>query len=127
MPDPAEPALAHYRVDRESSGLMASKRKFKRIAEEAARYGDPAPERSRDIVRIYDREGNVVFERDWGENRSAALEQEATIVEDLLRLSLVSFRARYGIPLAGPAGGEALSPEGVDHGPGGSEGPSSGA
>ena len=92
-------AAARYRVDRESTGVKASKRKLRKIGAEAVKHGDPVPEPPRDIIRIYDREGNAVFERDWGENRSAALDQEATIVDDLLHLDVLSFQARYSIPI----------------------------
>lgn len=90
-------AAAHYRVERDSTGLRASKRKLKRIAQDAAKHGDPVPEESRDVVRIVDREGFVVMERDWGHNRQAAVEEEARIVEDLLNLDVARFRTRYGI------------------------------
>lgn len=88
------------------------------MADAAARHGDPVPEGSRDLIRIYDRSGKIVFERDWGGNRPAAQQEEARIVEDLLRLDLLAFRARYMIPPddaeteasrdAGRAGSEAL-------------------
>ncbi|MGH2725932.1 MAG: hypothetical protein ACRDKS_03045, partial [Actinomycetota bacterium] len=50
-----------------------------------------------DVVRILDREGAIVNERDWGQNRDAAAAEEARIVEDLLSLDVVQFRAKYGI------------------------------
>ena len=90
-------AAAHYRVERDSTGLRASKRKMRKIAEVAARHGDPVPEESSDVIRIVDREGVVVLERDFGRNRDAAIEEEARIVEDLLKLDVARFRTRYGI------------------------------
>lgn len=90
-------AAKHYRVERDSTGLKASKRKIRRIAEDAARHGDPIPDEAHDVVRIYDREGNVVMERDWGQNRQAAVDEEASIVDDLLKLDVMRFRSRYGI------------------------------
>ena len=90
-------AAAHYRVERDSTGLRASKRKLRKIAEVAARHGDPVPEESSDVIRIVDREGVVVLERDFGRNRDAAIDEEARIVEDLLKLDVARFRTRYGI------------------------------
>ena len=90
-------AAAHYRVERDSTGLRASKRKLRKIAEVAARHGDPVPEEASDVIRIIDREGAVVLERDFGRNRDAAIEEEARIVEDLLKLDVARFRTRYGI------------------------------
>ena len=90
-------AAAHYRVERDSTGLHASKRKLRKIAQEAVRQGDPVPEESHDVVRILDRDGVVVMERDWGNNRQAAMEEEARIVDDLLKLDVARFRTRYGI------------------------------
>lgn len=95
-------AAMHYRVERDSSGLSASKRKLKKIAAEAAKHGEAAPEESHDVVRIVDRDGEVVMERDWGRNRQAAMEEEARIVEDLLHLDVVRFRARYAIGFEAP-------------------------
>lgn len=100
-------AAAHYRVERESTGVKASKRKLKRIAEDALRHGGPAPEEAHDVIRIYDREGNVVWEKDWGNNREAAIADEARIVEDLLALDVVAFRARHGVPLPTAEGNDA--------------------
>lgn len=99
MEEPSEKdwAAAHYRVERDSTGVKTSRRKLRRIAEEAARHGDPIPEEARDVVRIYDREGRVVMERDWGQNRDAAVAEQARIVDDLLHMDVVHFRARYGI------------------------------
>lgn len=90
-------AAAHYRVERDSTGLHASKRKLRKIAQEAAKHGDPVPEQSSDVVRIVDRDGVVVMERDFGKNREAAIQEEARIVEDLLHLDVARFRTRYGI------------------------------
>lgn len=97
-PKPEEDwAALHYRVERDSSGVKTSRRKLRRIAEQAAELGFPIPEESHDVVRILDREGRIVMERDWGANRQAAVEEEARIVEDLLHLNVIHFRARYGI------------------------------
>lgn len=95
--EPTDWAAMHYRVERDSTGLSASKRKLRKIAAEAAKHGEVAPEESHDVVRIIDREGVVVMERDWGRNRQAAMDEEARIVDDLLTLNVVQFRARYGI------------------------------
>ncbi len=99
-------AAAHYRVERDSTGLHASKRKLRKIAQEAVKHGDPVPEPSNDVVRILDREAVVVLERDFGKNREAAIQEEARIVEDLLNLDVARFRTRYGITVgvegAGP-------------------------
>lgn len=100
-------AAAYYRVERDSTGLAASKRKLRKIAQEAAKHGDPVPEQSNDVIRILDREGVIVLERDFGKNREAAMMEEARIVEDLLKLDVIHFRARYGITVdvEEPAGG----------------------
>ena len=90
-------AAKHYRVERDSTGVKTSRRKLKRIAEQAAKHGDPIPTQSHDVVRIIDRDGVIVSERDWGGNRDAALEEEARIVDDLLHLDVVEFRAKYGL------------------------------
>ncbi|HJR18281.1 MAG TPA: hypothetical protein VJ922_01045 [Actinomycetota bacterium] len=104
-------AAKHYRVERDSTGLRASKRKLRRIAQEAAKHGDPVPEESHDVVRIVDREGVVVMERDWGHNRQAAIEEEARIVEDLLHLDVARFRTRYGIGIEIGVEADDLPPE----------------
>lgn len=99
-------AAAHYRVERDSTGLRASKRKMRKIAEVAARHGDPVPEESNDVIRVIDREGVVVLERDFGRNRDAAIDEEARIVEDLLKLDVARFRTRYGITVEADAPAE---------------------
>jgi hypothetical protein len=73
------------------------KRQRRKATEQAIQFGDPVPDDPHDVVRIYDREGNVAFEQDWGTNRSGALAHEARIVDDLLKLDALQFRARYGI------------------------------
>ena len=88
---------------------MASKRKLKKVAEQAVRFGDPTPEDPHDVLRILDRGGTVVFERDWGRDRPSAMAQETQIVDDLLRLDVLRFRAKWGI--APPANEEPPSPE----------------
>lgn len=73
------------------------KRQRRKATEQAIEFGGPVPDDPHDVVRIYDRVGNVVFEQDWGSNRPGALAQEAKIVDDLLTLDVLQFRARYGI------------------------------
>ena len=90
-------AAAWYRVERDSSGVMMRKRQRKKATEQAISLGGPVPEPNEDVVRIYDRSGRVVFERDWGERRPEAMAQEAQIVDDLLKLDVVVFRGKYGI------------------------------
>jgi hypothetical protein len=90
-------AAVHYRVERDSRGVMMRKRQRRKATEQAIEFGDPVPDDPHDVVRIYDREGNVAFEQDWGTNRPGALAQEAKIVDDLLTLDVLQFRARYGI------------------------------
>ena len=90
-------AAAHYRVERESSGIVMRKRVRKKAVEQAIQFGDPVPDEPHDVVRIYDRAGNIAFEQDWATNRSGAMTQEARIIDDLLHLDVMSFRARYGI------------------------------
>lgn len=90
-------AAAHYRIERESHGVMMRKRQRRKATEHAIQFGDPVPDDPHDVVRIYDRAGNVAFEQDWGANRPGALAQEAKIVDDLLTLDVMQFRARYGI------------------------------
>ena len=90
-------AAAHYRVERESRGVVMRKRQRRKATEYAIQFGDPVPDDPHDVVRIYDREGNVAFEQNWGTNRPGALAQEAKIVDDLLTLDVLQFRARYGI------------------------------
>ena len=98
-------AAAHYRVERDSTGLHASKRKLRKIAQDAAKHGDPVPEQSNDVIRILDRDGVVVMERDFGKNREAAIQEETRIVEDLLDLDVARFRTRYGITAGVAAAG----------------------
>ena len=90
-------AAAHYRVERETTGMMMRKRRRKKASQAAASLGQPEPEQPHDVVRIYDRSGGVVFSRDWGSSRPEAIAHEARIVEDLLHLDVHSFRSRYGI------------------------------
>lgn len=105
--DDANWAAAHYRVERDSTGLMMSKRKRRRAAAQAAQFGDPTPEEPNDVVRIFDRQGRVVLERDWGRDRPSAMTQEGQIVDDLLRLDVLKFRAKWGIPSPELVGDEA--------------------
>lgn len=110
--DEANWAAAHYRVERFSTGLMMSKRKRKKAAEQAVKFGDPTPEEPHDIIRMFDRDGTVVYERDWGRDRPSAMAQEAQIVDDLLRMNVNLFRAKWGIPLPAPADATDDGPEG---------------
>ena len=110
-------AAAHYRVERESRGVVMRKRQRRKATEQAIQFGDPVPDDPHDVVRIYDREGNVAFEQDWGNNRPGALAQEAKIVDDLLTLDVLQFRARYGIlaqpDVPPPRSGAAKKPGGA--------------
>jgi len=90
-------AGAHYRVERESRGVLMRKRQRRKAAEQAIFHGGPVPEPPDDVVRIFDRTGEVVFEREWGADRTQAVAQEAQIIDDLLHLDVLAFRARYGI------------------------------
>ena len=90
-------AAAHYRVERESTGVVMRKTQRRKATAQAIQFGDPVPEDPHDVVRIYDRAGAIAFEQDWGTNRSGALALEARIIDDLLHLDVFSFRARYGI------------------------------
>ena len=91
-------AAAYYRVERDSTGVMMRKRQRRKATEQAISHGDPVPQPNADVVRILDREDTVVFEQDWGENRSGAMSQEAQIVDDLLKMDVMVFRSKYGIP-----------------------------
>lgn len=108
-------AAAHYRIERESSGVVMRKRQRRKATVQAIQFGDPVPDDPHDVVRIYDRAGTVVFEQDWGTNRAGALAHEARIVEDLLHLDTASFRGRYGItsepPPVKPAAKSRSSPK----------------
>ena len=99
-------AAAYYRVERDSSGVMMRKRQRRKATEQAISHGDPVPEVNDDVVRIIDRDGGVVFEQEWGANRSGAMAQEGQIIDDLLKMDVVVFRSKYGIPqsdVIGPA------------------------
>lgn len=90
-------AAAHYRVERDWSGAVMRKRHRKKATELAIEHGDPVPDLPNDVVRIYDREGEMVYEQNWGSRRSEAMAHEAQIVDDLLKLDVVRFAAKYGI------------------------------
>jgi hypothetical protein len=90
-------AAAHFRVERDSAGVLMRKGQRKKATKQAIEHGDPVPEQPRDIVRIYNRDGDVVFEQDWGSERSAAMAHEARIIDDLLHLDAITFSAKYGI------------------------------
>src|SRR5438876_637642 len=98
--DPEHWAGAWYRVERASSGSFMRKSARRRATADAIEHGDPVPGEPHDVVRIYDREGNVVYERDWGAGRPNAAAQEGQIVDDLLHLEVNVFRAKYGIKLS---------------------------
>jgi hypothetical protein len=90
-------AAAYFRVERDSAGVQMRSRQRKKATEQAIEHGDPPPELPRDFVRIYDRSGEVVFEQDWGSERSSAMAQEARIIDDLLHLDVVVFCGKYAI------------------------------
>lgn len=90
-------AAAYYRVEREWSGSVMRKRQRRKATEQAIQQGDTPPGPPQDVVRIYDREGEVVFEQQWGDRRSDALAHEAQIVDDLLHLDVLVFAAKYSI------------------------------
>lgn len=92
-------AAAHYRVERDWSGAVMRKRSRKKATEHAIQHGDPVPELPQDVVRIYDRDGELVYEQNWGDRRSEAMAHEAQIVDDLLKLDIIRFAGKYGIVL----------------------------
>ncbi len=99
-------AAAYYRVERDSTGVMMRKGPRKKATKQAIEHGEPVPSEPHDVVRIYDREGEVVFSQDWGSNRPDSMAHEARIVDDLLKLDVLIFCAKYGIaepPLPEPA------------------------
>ena len=110
-------AAAYYRVERDSSGVMMRKRQRRKATEQAISHGDPVPQMNADVVRIYDREDEVVFEQDWGENRSGAMAHEGQIVDDLLKMDVAVFRSKYGIAqsdeLPAPTPAETAAPRTV--------------
>lgn len=92
-------AAAHFRVAREWSGAVMRKRQRRKATEQAIQHGDPVPELPNDVVRIYDRDGEMVYEQVWGSRRTEAMAHEAQIVDDLLKLDVAVFAAKYGIPI----------------------------
>jgi hypothetical protein len=90
-------AAAHYRVERDWTGAVMRERQRRKATEAAIEHGDPVPDLPNDVVRIYDREGEMVYEQIWGNRRSEAMAHEAQIVDDLLKLDVVRFAAKYGI------------------------------
>jgi hypothetical protein len=90
-------AAAHFRVERESAGVLMRKAQRRKATKQAIEHGEPIPLDPSDVVRIYDRDGEVVFEQDWGTNRSSAMAHEAQIVDDLLHLDVFMFCGKYGI------------------------------
>jgi hypothetical protein len=75
------------------------KRQRRKATEQAIQHGDPVPELPNDVVRIYDRDGEMVYEQVWGSRRTEAMAHEAQIVDDLLKLDVAVFAAKYGIPI----------------------------
>jgi hypothetical protein len=100
-------AAAHYRVERESTGRSLKRKRLLAKAREADLTPEP-PGPANDVIRIFDRSGEVVAERLWGEDRSGALDDEHQIVSDLLAMDVFAFRAKYGI--ASPDSPEAEGP-----------------
>jgi hypothetical protein len=90
-------AAAYFRVERDSAGVQMRSRQRRKATELAIEHGDPPPELPRDFVRIYNRAGEVVFEQDWGSERSSAMAHEARIIDDLLHLDVVVFCGKYAI------------------------------
>jgi hypothetical protein len=90
-------AAAYFRVERDSSGVQMRSRQRKKATAQAIQHGDPPPEPPRDFVKIYDRAGEIVFEQDWGQERSSAMAHEARIIDDLLKLDVLVFCGKYAI------------------------------
>jgi len=90
-------AAAYFRVERDSAGVQMRSRQRKKATQQAIEHGDPPPELPRDFVRIYNRAGEVVFEQDWGSERSSAMAHEARIIDDLLKLDVLIFCGKYAI------------------------------
>ena len=110
-------AAAHYRVVRDWSGAVMRKRHRRKATEQAIEHGDPVPELPHDVVRIYDRDGEMVYEQRWGDRRTDAIAHEAQIVDDLLKLDVTRFAAKYGIanpPVIPAEDPPAASEEGAD-------------
>lgn len=104
-------AAAYFRVERESAGVLMRKGQRRKATKLAIEHGDPVPLQPSDVVRIFDRDGEVVLEQNWGDNRSNAMTHEAQIVDDLLHLDVLSFCGKYGIDAPElPDGAEASIP-----------------
>lgn len=113
----------HYRVEYVlAPGLKPPSKQAKEAMKFYLTGRQPVASEARDILRIFDREGNVVLEREWLDRR-AGQKQEAEIVDDLLHLDVSAFRAKWGIappgegptqsePGAGAEGGPAGEPTG---------------
>jgi hypothetical protein len=121
-------AAAYFRVERDSAGIAMRNRQRKKAIDQAIEHGEPPPELPRDFVRIYDRAGEVVFEQDWGSERSSAMAHEARIIDDLLHLDVLVFCGKYTIeapkllePKPPPAATEAGDAVGEAEAPGRSE------
>ena len=84
-------ALEHYRVERERSAVLddptARKGGLFRRARTAATV---------DTIRVYDRQGAVVMERELGDTKAAEA-MEHQIVDDLLKLGVEAFRLKWGL------------------------------
>jgi hypothetical protein len=110
-------AAAYFRVERDSAGVQMRSRQRRKATELAIEHGEAPPELPRDFVRIYDRAGEVVFQQDWGSERSSAMAHEARIIDDLLHLDVVVFCGKYAIEMpellepAPPATSAEIPPE----------------
>jgi hypothetical protein len=123
-------AAMHYRVERIESDLLTN---YRRVAYQAAaspfaatslvRPAAPDPNRplvmqeadeeeirrtsQADIVRILDREGNVVWFQEF-RFRQSGVRRQTEITDDLMKLDAAAFRQKYAIiperPLAAEAG-----------------------
>jgi len=118
-------AAAYFRVERDSAGVQMRSRQRKKATQQAIEHGDPPPELPRDFVRIYNRAGEVVFEQDWGSERSSAMAHEARIIDDLLQLDVLIFCGKYAIevPELLPAPPPAVAQEPGDEAAAGPEAP----
>lgn len=84
-------ALEHYRVERIRSAVLDDPSPKKGGLFRRARTAATV-----DSIRIYDREGAVVWERELSDAKAAEV-QEQQIVDDLLKLGLEAFRVKWGL------------------------------
>lgn len=104
-------AAEFYRVERIQSDDVKSASSQAKEMLKFYLLGRRGPARSaHDLVRIFNRAGAVVFEREWSDRRGGA-RQENDIIEDLLHLEVGAFRAKWGIAEREPPGGDHPSPE----------------